>query len=51
MGLGEYGRALTVLWTESLPDPDNSITRSDGRQDDEAESMLPSQRFFQKSRY
>lgn len=51
IGLGEYGRTLTVLRAESLPDPDDVMTRADGREDDEAESLLPSQRFFQKSRY
>ena len=52
IGLGEYGRALTVLRAESLPNPEEEfMKRSDGREDDEAESLLPSQRFFQKSRY
>ena len=51
IGLGEYGRTLTVLRAESLPDPDDVVMRADGREDDEAESLLPSQRFFQKSRY
>jgi hypothetical protein len=51
IGLGEYGRTLTVLRAESLPDPEDVMTRADGREDDEAESLLPSQRFFQKSRY
>jgi hypothetical protein len=51
IGLGEYGRTLTVLRAESLPDPETVMERSDGRLDDEAESLLPSQRFFQKSRY
>jgi hypothetical protein len=51
IGLGEYGRTLTVLHAESLPDPEAVMERSDGREDDEAESLLPSQRFFQKSRY
>ena len=51
IGLGEYGRALTVLRAESLPDPETVMERSDGREDDEAESLLPSQRFFQKTRY
>jgi hypothetical protein len=51
IGLGEYGRTLTVLRAESLPDPEDVMARSDGREDDEGESLLPSQRFFQKSRY
>jgi hypothetical protein len=51
IGLGEYGRTLTVLHAESLPDPEAVMERSDGREDDEAESLLPSQRFFRKSRY
>jgi hypothetical protein len=51
IGLGEYGRTLTILRAESLPDPDDVVARADGREDDEAESLLPSQRFFQRSRY
>jgi hypothetical protein len=51
MGLGEYGRTLTVLRAESLPDQEEVVARSDGREDDEAESLLPSQRFYRKSRY
>ena len=51
IGLGEYGRALTVLRAESLPDPETVVERSDGREDDESESLLPSERFFRKSRY
>jgi Zn-dependent peptidase ImmA (M78 family) len=53
IGLGEYGRTLTILWADSLPDPEVEIStsRADGREDDEAESLLPSQRFYQKPRY
>jgi len=31
IGLGEYGRTLTVLRAESLPDQEEIMTRSDGR--------------------
>jgi hypothetical protein len=51
IGLGEYGRTLSVLRAESLPDQEEIMTRSDGREDAEAESLLPSQRFYRKSRY
>jgi hypothetical protein len=51
VGLGSYGRVLTVLSAESLADPDETPTRSDGRTDDEAESLLPSERFYQRTRY
>lgn len=51
IGLGDYGRTLTMLWPDSLTDPEESVTRSDGREDDDAESLLPSERFFRKSRY
>jgi Zn-dependent peptidase ImmA (M78 family) len=51
IGLGEYGRTLTILWADSLPDPDESVVRADGADDDEGESLLPSQRFYQKTRY
>ena len=50
IGLGSYGRVLTVLSCEALPE-DERLSRSDGRTDDEAENLLPSERFFRKSRY
>lgn len=43
-GLCSYRRVLTVLSAESLPDPDETFTRLDGRTDEEAESLLPPQR-------
>jgi hypothetical protein len=49
--LGEYGRTLTILWADTLPDPDESVARADLVDDDEGESLLPSQRFYQKTRY
>lgn len=51
IGLGSYGRVLTVLSCEALPSEDEEPARSDGRTDDEAEELLPSERFFRKSRY
>jgi hypothetical protein len=51
IGLGEYGRTLTILWADTLPDPDESVPRAGGVYDDEGESLLPSQRFYQKTRY
>jgi IrrE N-terminal-like domain len=51
IGLGSYGCVLTVLSAGSLADPDETITRADGRMDDEAESLLPSERFYQRTRY
>jgi Zn-dependent peptidase ImmA (M78 family) len=51
IGLGSYGRVLTVLSTESLPESEDNVSRSDGRTDDEAEDLLPSERFFRKTRY
>jgi hypothetical protein len=49
VGLGEYGRTLTVLWADSLPDEE----QADDREQDESdpESLLPSERFYRKSRY
>jgi hypothetical protein len=47
LGLGEYGRTLTILWADSLPDPEDSEVR----EDDDTESLLPSQRFYRKTRY
>jgi hypothetical protein len=43
IGLGEYGRTLTVLWTESLPDSDEA----EGYREDDLENMLPSDRWRQ----
>ena len=47
VGLGEYGRTLTVLWVDSLPDPSDT----DEDQEDDDESLLPSERFYRKTRY
>lgn len=46
VGLGEYGRTLTVLWSDSLPDP---VDKEDDERDEE--SLLPSERFYRKTRY
>lgn len=49
-GLGEYGRSLTVLWTDSLPehpDPMNKYADADA---DAEDGMLPSEKFFRRSR-
>jgi Zn-dependent peptidase ImmA (M78 family) len=40
-GLGSYGRTLTVLWGESLPDPDEE----EESEEDDLENMLPSDRW------
>jgi Zn-dependent peptidase ImmA (M78 family) len=39
VGLGSYGRTLTVLWVESLPDPEEENS------EEELENMLPSDRW------
>lgn len=45
VGLGEYGRTLTVLWSDYLPDPIEDET-------EDADSMLlPSERFYRKTQY
>lgn len=47
VGLGEYGRTLTVLSVEeqnASPDPDDQPENED-------EMLLPSERFYRKSRY
>ena len=50
VGLGEYGRTLTVLWGDSSPD--HSEPREDSESVDEGdENLLPSQRFYRPSRY
>jgi hypothetical protein len=43
VGLGNYGRTLTVLWGESLPDPDEE---EEGEEED-LENLLPSDRWRQ----
>jgi Zn-dependent peptidase ImmA (M78 family) len=43
VGLGSYGRTLTVLWGESIPDPDEE---EEGEEND-LENMLPSDRWRQ----
>jgi hypothetical protein len=37
VGLGEYGRTLTVLWADSLPEP----VEPEAREDEDSESLLP----------
>lgn len=41
VGLGSYGRTLTVLWGESLPDPDEE----EESEENDLENMLPSDRW------
>jgi len=43
VGLGSYGRTLTVLWGESLPDPDEE----EESEENSLENMLPSDRWRQ----
>jgi hypothetical protein len=45
VGLGEYGKTLTVLWTESLPEPDEA----EESEEDEDQHLLPSQRWRERS--
>lgn len=47
-GLGEYGRSLTVLWTDFLPERLDPLDKYGT--DDAEEEMLPSQKFFRRSR-
>lgn len=47
VGLGEYGRTLTVLWADALPDPEEP----EASEEEDAESVLPSERFYRKTRY
>jgi hypothetical protein len=42
VGLGDYGKTLTVLWTDSLPEPDDE---TEGTEETEDENLLPSQRW------
>jgi Zn-dependent peptidase ImmA (M78 family) len=41
VGLGGYGRTLTVLWGESLPDPEDE----EENEEEDLENMLPSDRW------
>jgi hypothetical protein len=46
VGLGEYGKTLTILWADSLPDPEEEEQHE---QEEEAdENLLPSQRWRQR---
>jgi len=42
VGLGDYGRTLTVLWMDSLPEPDEE------EETEEDENLLPSQRWRER---
>lgn len=44
VGLGEYGKTLTVLWADSLPEPDE-VEESDDIDEIDDENLLPSQRW------
>ena len=48
IGLGEYGRTLTVLWSDSFPEPEEDDPDSE---ESESESLLPSERFYRKTQY
>lgn len=48
-GLGEYGRTLTILWCDSLPEPQCLPNGDENAEADEA--LLPSQKFYRPSRY
>ena len=41
VGLGEYGRTLTILWADAIPDPEEA----EESERDEDENLLPSQRW------
>ena len=47
-GLGEYGRSLTVLWTDSVPERLDPLDKYGN--DDVEEGLLPSEKFFRRSR-
>jgi len=45
VGLGDYGKTLTVLWAGSLPDPEDDEEVENGDND---ENLLPSQRWRER---
>ena len=47
IGLGEYRRTLTVLWADDLSNPGEDEEASENEDD----MLLPSERFYRKSRY
>jgi len=47
VGLGEYGRILTVLWADSLPHPDEA-EESEESDETHDENLLPSQRWRER---
>lgn len=46
VGLGEYGKTLTILWADCLPDPEEMEQHEQEEEDDE--NLLPSQRWRQR---
>jgi hypothetical protein len=44
VGLGGYGKTLTVLWADSLPDPDES----DDTEEDDLDNLMPSKRWRER---
>jgi hypothetical protein len=46
VGLGDYGKTLTVLWADALPDSEEAEERAEGEESEE--NLLPSQRWRQR---
>ena len=46
IGLGDYGKTLTVLWADALPDAEETEERE--REEENDENLLPSQRWRQR---
>src|SRR5579863_5577648 len=46
VGLGDYGKTLTVLWADSLPDPEDDEEHEEEEESDE--DLLPSQRWRER---
>ena len=44
VGLGDYGKTLTVLWADSLPEPEEA----EESEESEDENLLPSQRWRER---
>jgi hypothetical protein len=45
VGLGDYGKTLTILWADSLPGPDDP---EESEEEDDDENLLPSQRWRER---
>jgi hypothetical protein len=51
VGLGEYGRTLTILTADDVPEEPRREVEEKYPSEDDEESLLPSERFYRRTRY